>query len=411
MRVLQADQHLEDLTSFVRRDLPPLNTSCRDRAAAGLADWIRQVTPALGDIERTTEHLDDGRRFSLLQQLGLILSSGERHAQFAGRPPGWILHRLPGLERSLVIAAGDDRVPALTAELYWERNDGPRPLSFTGEEHELFFISAVRTHVALRSTVNAWIRGIHDGHWRPDSVEAARVMHLAAVTLAEAHGQYQDFHRGPEGGPLMTPAQFNEMRVWLAGTVVNGRRLPGANAAYIAEMAATDYLLGTADAEYDAYTRGFTPYLAPAGRCLLEQDRARVPLVLVLADALGLKESAFDGATSAEIAALIAGAPKTLKYTLLAFKELADEFVGASGTHIGLIHVYLKKYAETLSAQERERMPVNPAMGTGGHAHDATRRLHRMRQNAPRVKKLLRSIRESGTSEYQLAGSLWRRAR
>lgn len=117
MRVLQADQHLEDLTSFVRRDLPPLNTSCRNRAAAGLTDWIRQVTPALGDIERTTEHLDDGRRFSLLQQLGLILSSGERHAQFAGRPPGWILHRLPCLERSLVIAAGDDRVPALTAEL------------------------------------------------------------------------------------------------------------------------------------------------------------------------------------------------------------------------------------------------------------------------------------------------------
>jgi hypothetical protein len=190
MSTLDVRQHLDNLNSFVSRGLPSLNTSCRDHSIR-LETWLRAVSPELRDVAQTVQQLSSEEPLDILQLLGLILHSGERHAQFAGHSPGWVVQQLAGFEQAMVMAAENERVPALTAELYWERNTGPTPLTFTGERHERFFISAVRTQVALRSTVNNHLRQLVSGEWHPDTSAGARLMYTAVTAMAEAHGQYQ----------------------------------------------------------------------------------------------------------------------------------------------------------------------------------------------------------------------------
>lgn len=389
-----ACQKVQDIIRFVASDLPRLNTACRDGALA-LHEWVRQVRQAVVDIDDAVPGLDPDERLTLLQALGFIVASGERHAQALRHEPGWIVRLLPGVEPALAAAAASERVPVLTAELYWERNTGWPPLTFTGEDHELFFISAVRTQVELRAAANRQIRALLSQNWTPSTAEGARMLRAAAAAMKESHGQYLDFRRGPQGEPLMTPAQFNEMRVWLAGTRIAGRGYAGANAAYIADMVVTDYLLGTADGDYDTYVRGFAQYQSPQGRECVATDRERRPLVLVLAESLGMSAADVDRATVPQVAERVRLAPAALGWSLAAFKSLVDEFIGASGAHVGLVHVYLEKYRETMSQEEVDRMPVKPTHGTGGNSHDHTRHVHDMRRKAPRIRKLLAALKES----------------
>jgi hypothetical protein len=385
---------LAEITAYVAHDLPHANVSCRD-GILSLTEWIRSVLPVLADADCVASVRNPEQRLTMLQVLGFILASGERHAQACGHQPGWIVQQLPRLEHGVMMASCGRRAPVLTAELYWERNNGNPPLSFTGESHELFFISAVRTQVALRTVVNRQLRALADGGWHPADAEGARMLRAASAAMKEAHGQYLDFRRGPQGCPLMTPAQFNEMRLWLASTVVGGMTLAGANAAYIGEMVATDFLLGSADSVYDDYVRGFELYQPVAERRLIEADRARTPLVLILADALGLSSHEFDLSTVRELSERISHAAPALSWSLWAFKDLIDEFVGSSGAHVGLVHVYLEQYANELSPEQLARMPVKPTHGTGGHSHDHTKRLHDMRRKSSRIRKLLTALREA----------------
>lgn len=389
---IQVQKALE-VTKYVSGRLPQANVSCRDKAL-GLDEWVQVVRPVLGDVAAGAAALEEERRLQVLQSLGFILASGERHSQARGNEPGWIVPQLPGLGEALLAAAATERVPVLTSELYWERNAGCPPLSFTGEPHECFFISAVRTQTALRTVVNQQLRALLDGSWNAVTPEGARMLRAATAAMKEAHGQYLDFRRGPEGGPLMTPAQFNEMRAWLAPTAISGQTYAGANAAYIPEMVVTDFLLGTADTEYGRYVQTFDLYQSPAGKQLISQDRTRTSLTLVIANALGMDGQALDDASVSEVSDRMRQAPAALLWTLDAFKGLIDQFIGSSGAHVGLVHVYLEKYAREMPQEALDQLPVKPTHGTGGHSHDHTRRLHDMRRKCPRIRKLLAAIKE-----------------
>jgi hypothetical protein len=387
-------EKLSQILTYTRHDLPQINVACRD-GGLPLTGWTQLLHPIVDGADYVARMLHAEERLLLLQHLGLILASAERHAQAGGHAPGWIVSQLPGLEQALIIASSGTRAPVLTSELYWERNATHPPLSFTGEQHEFFFISAVRTQVALRAMVNSQLRSLLDGDWDPTTPEGARMLRAAAATMEEAHGQYLDFRHGPEGPPLMTPRQFNEMRVWLASTVIRGQTLAGANAAYIPEMVVTDFLLGTASAEYDEYVRSFDQYESPEGRALIACDRDRPSLVTVLAGALGFSAEAFDGASATEVAERVRSAPTAFSWTLAAFKKLIEAFIGSSGAHVGLVHVYLEKYAAELTPEQLEPMPVKPTHGTGGHSHNHTRQIHDMRRKSLGLRKFVAAFKEA----------------
>jgi hypothetical protein len=219
------------------------------------------------------------------------------------------------------------------------------------------------------------------------------MLRAAAAAMREAHGQYLDFRHGPEGPPLMTPRQFNEMRAWLAPTVIRGETLAGPKAAYIPEMVVTDFLLGTASADYEEYVRCFDRYQSPGGRDLISRDRNRASLVALLAAALGFSMREFDEASATAVAERVRSAPSAFTWTLEAFKDLTEEFIGSSGAHVGLVHVYLEKYGSGIPAEDIERMPVKPAHAAGCHPHGHTRQIHDMRRKSVRLRKIVGALK------------------
>jgi hypothetical protein len=391
---LSAELLLRRISGFAESTLPALNVACRDGGML-LEEWLERVDNVLEGLESVGAPELKAQASNVQRDIGLIVASAERHAQALGRVPGWVVGRLPGAEQALLTAAGEERVPVLTGEQYWETNAEEPARSFTGESHELFFISAVRTQLALRAVVNTQLRNLLDGGWSPATAEGSHLLRAAAAAMREAHLQYQDFRRGPDGRPLMTPKQFNEMRAWLVSTVIGGRQYSGANAAYLGEMVVTDFLLGTASEAYVTYVESFSEYQSPRARRQVAEDRRRTSLMSVLARELGLASDAFDQVLPADLVARIRLAPPSLRQSLWAFKDLMSEYVNSSGAHIGLIHVYLEKYESSLDEETLAAMPVRPSYGTGGHSHGHTRQLHDMRRSSPAIRKLLAAISET----------------
>jgi hypothetical protein len=368
-------EHLAEVASFVRDDLAALNRSCRG-TPAGLNDWLAAVRPILHGVDITADHLGPDQGLVLLQMLGFLVASGERHAQNAGQEPGWVIRQFEGLDRALVVAAQGGRAPALTAELYFKLNDGRNPVAFTDEPHELLFISAVRTQVELRATVNRQLRSVLDD-WRVDTAEGARMLRIATAAMRESRGEFIDLRRGVADSPAMTPECFGEIWAWLTPTVVCGQRLSGPDTGQLADMVATDVLVGTADEQYATYARENGPYQSPEGRYMIAEDLRRPSLVLTLADALGLDPVALDRASCAEVAQRVRRAPQALVMSLDAFTTLVDHHVGASGAHLGLVNTLMP-------AGERSR-----------RRQEQTYRLHTMRRKASRVRKLVNAFRQS----------------
>lgn len=393
---MHVPRDVNEITSYLLNEFPRLNVACRD-GRIPLSAWILSMQPVIRGIAAIVDTSDAEGKLKLLQLAGIILASAERHSQALGNPPGRVLLQLPRLEESLIACSTGTRIPALTAEFYWMRNSGHPALSFTGEPHEFFFISAVRTQAALRAVVNNQLRGLLDGGWSLDSAEGARMLRAATSAMHEAHGQYFDFRNGPQRRPLMTPEQFNEMRSWLVPTMIANQEFAGPNAAYIGEMIVTDFLIGTANAAYREYVQKVTKYQSPEERRIVAQDMERQPIVLKLSEALGLGVKELDQATTQEVGERIRLSSPALHWTLRAFKELMDEYVGSSGAHIGLIRVYLEKYAQEISPEQLERMPVKPTRGTGGHSHEHTRQLHDMRRQLPHIRKILTAWRAASS--------------
>jgi hypothetical protein len=377
-------QHLTDVWSFVRRELAGLNLSCRG-VAARLPEWVARVGEVLRHVGETARRLEPGRAQELLRPLGLIVASGERHAQFAGHEPGWIVRQFDGLDRAMLAAAGQGRPPVLTAELYWQPADPAEHLTFTAEPHERRFHAAVRVQVALRATVNHHLRTL-DGGWPLDSVEGARLVRVAAAVTRESRCQYMEMRRGDAHAAAMTAAEYDDLRAWLAPTVLRGQRFDGPDPDHLADLMVTDILIGTVDEDYPVRARTLGRYQSSEARAAVAADLRRRPLVLSLAEALGYGEAEFDRAAGAELADRVDRAARPLRLSLLAFAALVDHHVGASGARLGLLGGW----------RGQPRQPVRPSRQTD--AGDDALVLHQMRCRARRVTKLIAAIRQSPRS-------------
>lgn len=374
-------------TEFMMIRFPRLNCACRD-GEISLSTWIDEVAPIVRLVTAAAGEVRPIDREFLLRGGGMIVLSAERHAQPKGFKPGEILPLLPDLANVLSHLAGVRRRPTLTHRGYWLTNHPPLQLTFTDTSHEKFFISAVQSQTTMRRSVHRLLMPICAGAIHPATSVAARVVNAAAAILEQGQLQYRDFHHGPDGNPGQTAAEFNEMRAWLLKTSVGGKVYGGPNAAYIPEMAATDFILGTADAHYDEYVHGFFPELDVDERNLLMTYAEQPSITDALSAAMGYSDAkVMSTASMNEVAARLTGSPNLLA-TAMAAKALYKAFCGGSGAHVGLINTHLVKYSESITPQQRAALPVDPGEGVGGHGHDHTRRLHDARRTNPSWKNL-----------------------
>jgi hypothetical protein len=376
---------------FMMADFPRLNCACRD-GELSLNDWIAAVAPVARELAPIVGHVTPQDAELLIRGGGMIVLAGERLAQPRGLVPGEILFQLPGLTDMLILLYDRDGRPALTHKGYWLDNLPPRQITFTDSSHERFFIAAVQAQTAMRQTVNNLLMLICTRAVGINISIASRVVQGAADVMEQAQLQYRDFHHGPGGEPGQTPTEFNEMRVWLTKTRIGGVTYGGPNAAYIPEMAATDFVIGTADNHYAEYVAGFLGELDAEERGLLESYINQPSLIEVISHYLGFAgASTMSLAPMNEVAGRLAESPNLLA-TATAARNLYKAFCGGSGAHVGLINTHLTKYGASLTPEERAALPVDPGKGVGGHGHDHTRSLHDTRRTNPAWKNLTGAI-------------------
>lgn len=370
---------MERFVRFMTVDFPTLNCACRD-GELSLGEWLAAAAPVVREASAVAHQVTlDGAEL-LLRGGGMLVLASERLAQPTGLPPGAILQHLPGLSEMLVVLAAPDARPALTHKGYWLRNLPPLQFTFTNSSYERFFIEAVQSQTTMRQSVHDLLLPIRTGAVRPDSSIASRMVTSATAILEQGQLQYRDFHRGPDGEPGQTPAEFNEMRVWLSKTEVGGTVYGGPNAAYIVQMAGTDFDLGTDDEHYRQYVQGFFAELDAEERRFLQRCVETPSLLGVLSTALGYAGThAMSAAATDEVVSRLSASPNLLA-TATAAKGLYKAFCGGSGAHVGLINTHLVKHGLAMTPEERALLPVDPGEGVGGHGHDHTRHLHDTRR-------------------------------
>jgi hypothetical protein len=369
------------ILEFGRHRLPQLNRACRD-GYLPLASWITEAAAVAAAAHEVLPAASAEGRAQIRFVMGMTALSAERHAQPV-HAPGEVYALIPLLPEILTQATAPGHRPALNHHDYWITNLGTAQLTFTGEEHELFFISSVQTQSWLRTVANHALRPILAGHVDIESTQAIRLLECSASALEQGRLQYHDFKTSP-----MNPKRFNEMRVWLPCTVIASTTYKGPNAAYIAEMATTDSLLGTADDHYHEYVSDFMVQVEPQERVLLDTDMHTPSLTQVLGAALGLRDETGLAQASAEQVARLLAANPVLHAAATAARSAHRAFCGASGVHFGHINTHLVKFGESLSDEQRAAMPVDPAAGVGGNTHEHTRTLHNTRRKTPAWLKL-----------------------
>ena len=383
---------------FMTSDFPRLNSSCRD-GGHSLSDWIASTGPIVREMSSlVSRQLAPEDAELLVRGGGMMVLASERLAQPKGHEPGEILRQLPGLTDMLIHLTAPYGRPALTHKGYWLNNLPPQQLTFTNSTYEKFFIGAVQAQAAMRRAVNDSLALICTDAVQADTSIAARLVQSAAEVLEQSQLQYRDFHRGHDGLPGQTPAEFNEMRVWLTKTCIGGVTYGGPNAAYIPEMVATDFVMGTADDHYVEYVTGFFGEFDEKERRLLESHIERPSIIEMISRSLGYVDaSSMALAPVIQVAGRLAESPNLLA-TATAGRSLFKMFCGGSGAHVGLINTHLIKHGESMTPGERAALPVDPGKGVGGHEHDHTWRLHNMRRTNPAWRNLAGAINRINSS-------------
>ncbi|WP_343869882.1 hypothetical protein [Dactylosporangium roseum] len=379
------------------KDFPLLNCACRDgRIALGV--WLSTVTPIVDAVASIAGTVGPDDADLLRRGCGMVVLAAERLAQPLGFPPGAILTRLPKLDKVLVGLADPGGRPALSHKGYWLTNVPPVQFTFTGSAYERFFMTAVVSQTIMRQAVHGLLAPVCAGDVRTGgSSVASRLLLAAAAVLDQAQQQFRDFNRGPDGLPGQTPAQFNEMRVWLPKTRIAGKLYGGPNAAYIVDMAGTDFLLGTADEHYERYVQGFVPELDGDERRLLHTYMTTPSVIDALSAAAGYSDAATMSVAPTDEVASRLRSSRNLLAAGEAARALYRSFCGGSGAHVGLINTHLTQYGAGLTPAERSALPVDPGTGVGGHGHEHTRRLHDTRRTNAAWKNFLVALKMTDT--------------
>lgn len=383
----------------IRTQLPAMNAAI-DRAGSDPAALVEAWTPwvseaaavAVGDLDAVTR--GDARR--LVQILDFPVGSIERHAQRAGELAGVAKSALRDIDVTLLAFARRGELPAPRGGVstYWLENNEHDPLLFTGEDGEARFTRAVIGIERRQAAGYALLRDICVGDVDVTSPEGVERLAAAAENAAGVREVFLDLWRkGADGTRNLTVEVFTcKLRTYLTAYPVGGVHYGGPNAANIPGQIQHDLAVGTLQPFYREQLVAERLVHLDADACARVIGALAHPSVLArLLDALGLTALEVTSYSTDMLAARLAdraGACAALR----GFIALARACGSTWGTHQSQINTYLKKAAREVPAERLRDLPVPPSTGTGGHSHDQTERLMRMRHNHPVVDALRDAI-------------------
>lgn len=387
--------YLTQLEAWTRDELPHFNCQIEDgevsveELIAVYRPWVDELHSDLGGW------LDRWQARRLIQMLGFGVSSIERHLRGRGQESGSGLAQFPYAENLLVHLAGIACHPPRDSHYtYWLWNDNPNPLTFTGNQQEVFFNRVVNNTALLHGFSCDAVRPICQGNLSITSPETVEAMRLAADNTLHLYEQFRSFmHKNADGQRQMEPDFFmTRMRTYLPTYPIGGSEWGGVNAANLAAQMQMDYLIGTIKPAYHEVVHNRFCYLTHEDQVALSADMELPSLLDVFLVRLRLSPEQVEQTDKSTLKAYIATQPTALQNALIAYKDLVNAAARLTAMHWSLIHNYLVRPARNLTPEERIKLAVQPDEGTGGASHAETEAIMNMRREHPIVWKLIEAV-------------------
>ncbi len=389
------DPFLNRFEQWVRDKLPVLNSRIED-GVVPLSDLIADFLPHLHELQdRIFPHVEYMTHLEiqrLLQLLGFVASSVEKHSQDCSLAPGIGLAKLPEVEDMLVqLGRMAGHPPRDSHYTYWKWNRAETPLTFTGNPQEMFFNRVVNRTDDLHSASCNALRPICEGHVVITSPEAIEAILLAAHNMNLLHADFLSFMtRGDNGQRNMEPQFFmKRMRTYLPTYPIQEVIWGGVNAANLASQMQVDYLIGTVNGPYAEVVRGRWRYLTEEDQNALAYDMVLPSVGTLLLQQLHLQPDQVLKTDLGELTAYVKGQPVEVQQVLSAYRKLIMASARLTAMHWTLIQNYLIKPAASLSDEDLANMVVRPDKGTGGMDHEDTKAIMRMRREHQVIGKLI----------------------
>lgn len=331
----------------------------------------------------------------LLQRVGFLVSSLERHSQGAGGMPGAALNQFPGLASRLAqLGAAAGRPPRDDHYSYWVWN-ASSPITFTGSKAELAFNHAVNQTEWLATAAADMSIDLRIGALEFSNPDASDALVSAAANADQLRHVFAMLNKPQEGEQeaIINPRSFSQFRNYLLSYPIEGVMYPGPNAAYVAGFSRLDISIGAYEPGLPEIVHMRLKHMNKHDSVLVRRELTLPTLADLAARKLGLTATAAATLSAQELAARLSALDKNALETFRAFNRLVVAFKAASAVHWGSIRRNLVLADKKLSADEIARLPVKPNVGVSGTHLDATRKLNDARQEHWTATTLSKAIR------------------
>ncbi|MCA0457119.1 MAG: DUF1864 family protein [Chloroflexi bacterium] len=390
-------EFLKKLDGWIRDDLPRLNEAVETGSVsptdfvACVQSWINEAYSSFAK-----QPFDRPMAFRLIQLLGFLVSSAEKHFQDRKAEPGTGLALLnPADELLVALAQIACHPPRDTQYTYWKQNNVASPLTFTGSNQEVFFNYAVNQTDEFHTASCIGLRQVCNGYVDVISNDAIEVINQATQNMKALHKIYGSFMTKNEDGQQNLDPMFfmKRMRTYLPAYPVKGVMWDGVNAANTTSQMQVDYLIGTVNADYFGVVEKRLRYLVPEDQLALKADIQLPSLFNQILQVLKLTVADVDEWNSDLLGMYLIAQPPSVRNVLVAYRNLVSEAGGLSAMHWALIKNYLIKPAAKMTEAEKAHMAVNPDGGTGKAKHSDTEKIMRMRHDHPTIGKFLTALK------------------
>lgn len=402
-----------DLNDFIQQgrmkvitELPQMNAEI-DAAGAtprpivdSWASWFESLTRLVIDATRT---ITREQAFSLVQIADFPIGSIERHAQRAGDDPGVGKNTVPDIDIALLALARIAGLPTPRGGVatYWLRNDEHEPLSFTGTRGEAAFTRAVIEVNRRQAYAYALMHPLCAGTLLATSDEGIARLQDAAVNAASVRETLLELWRKDDAGERTLPVEVFTcmLRTYLTPYPVGGVMYGGPNAANIPGQIQHDLAVGVLAPFYREKVIAERLVYLDAKDCADVVAALSHPSVLDrILETLALTKTEVTTYSNEMLVARLGARPEAVP-AVRAFIDLARGCGRTWGTHLSQINTYLKKADREVPEDRLRDLPVSPSEGTGGHTHDQTERLMRMRHDDAVVRALDQAVRSISDSK------------
>ena len=393
---------------MILTELPQMNNDI-DAARASpqpiIASWTQWFRDLADSTIQRARSISAAEAFALMQVADFPLASIERHAQRNGEQPGVAKSTIPDVDISLLMLGRIAGLPAPRGGVatYWLKNDEHRPLLFTGTSGEAAFTRAVIGMHRKQAHGYQLLEPICTGIVLLASEDAVTRLMAAATNAASVREMLLELWRRGADGERKLPVEVSTsmLRTYLTPYPVGGVLHRGPNAANIPTQIQHDLAVGVLAPFYRETVIAERLVYLDANDCADVVSALSHPSVLdCILEALDVADNA--SRTSSNVIAARLTARRDVIPAVSAFLELARACGRMWGTHLSQIHTYLTNAHREVPGHRLQDLPVPRSEGTGGHTHDYTERLMRMRRDDPVVRALasaMQSVSGSGATD------------